>query len=77
NGNNDFYKVHDKFVNCINFQKKSKGDIFFINTGVHPVYENFCNEPPKKEIDCYIRNRVCDGLSISLLHSFEGSEFVI
>lgn len=29
NGNNDFYKVHDKFVNCINFQKKSTGDIFF------------------------------------------------
>lgn len=77
NGNNDFYKVHDKFVNCINFQKKSTGDIFFINTGVHPVFENFCNEPPKKEIDCYIRSRVCDGLSISLLHSFEGSEFVI
>ncbi|EJB4132068.1 DUF4304 domain-containing protein, partial [Escherichia coli] len=37
NGNNDFYKVHDNFVNCINFQKKSTGDIFFINTGVHPV----------------------------------------
>ncbi|MGR4037179.1 DUF4304 domain-containing protein [Escherichia coli] len=75
NGNNDFYKVHDKFVNCINFQKRVQV-IFFINTGVHPVFENFAMNH-RKEIDCYIRNRVCDGLSISLLHSFEGSEFVI
>ncbi|EII4824473.1 DUF4304 domain-containing protein [Escherichia coli] len=77
NSDTDFYKVHDKFVYCINFQKKSTGDIFFINTGVHPIFEGFCNELPTKEIDCYIRNRVCDGLSLSLLNSFEGDEFVI
>lgn len=29
NSDTDFYKVHDKFVYCINFQKKSTGDIFF------------------------------------------------
>ncbi|MFP1463516.1 DUF4304 domain-containing protein [Escherichia coli] len=49
NGNNDFYKVHDNFVNCINFQKKSTGDIFFINTGVHPVFKTFAmNDQQKK-----------------------------
>lgn len=29
NGNNDFYKVHDNFVNCINFQKRVQV-IFFL-----------------------------------------------
>lgn len=51
--------------------------IFFYKHRCSSCVRKFCNEPPKKEIDCYIRNRVCDGLSISLLHSFEGSEFVI
>ncbi len=46
-------------MQCINFQRKSSGDVFFINLGVHPVFRK---DPgalhPRQEMDCYIRHRL-------------------
>lgn len=76
--NHNFLRKNNKFINCINFQKKSAGDLFFINMGVHPVFDEV-SELPTLEIDCYIRHRLkpSNELKVSLLNSTEGKELII
>lgn len=62
NGESDFFKENDEFIKCVNIQRKSSGDVFFINLGVNPIFNGYGDEnPPRKEIDCYIRHRISSG----------------
>ncbi|TKY81317.1 DUF4304 domain-containing protein [Pectobacterium polonicum] len=76
----DFFRENNGFLNCINLQKKTTGDIFFINLGVHPIFAQINSQSlPKREIDCYIRTRLStdEMLSIELLNSPNGVSLVI
>lgn len=55
----DFLRESNDFLNAINLQVKTTGDVFFINMGVHPLFPDLtAAELPAKEIDCYIRTRL-------------------
>ncbi|AFI89109.1 DUF4304 domain-containing protein [Pectobacterium parmentieri] len=76
----NFFRVNNGFLNCINFQRITTGDVFFINLGVHPIFDP--KDTPstfKREIDCYIRTRLSTDkrLSVELFNSSEGISFVI
>lgn len=59
NGRSDFFKEADGFIKCINIQKKSSGDVFFINLGVDPVFNRAEDKDThRKEFDCFIRHRI-------------------
>lgn len=76
----DFFRENNGFINCVNFQIKTTGDVLFINLGVHPMFDQLDHRPyPKKEIDCYIRSRLSTNktLSIALLDSPDDVSFVI
>ncbi|WP_224718615.1 DUF4304 domain-containing protein [Pectobacterium versatile] len=76
----DFFRESNGFLNCINLQKKTTGDIFFINLGVHPVFDQINSQSlPKREIDCYIRTRLStdEMLRVELLDSPNGVSLVI
>ncbi|EPD6619758.1 DUF4304 domain-containing protein [Salmonella enterica subsp. enterica] len=73
----NFYKKNTFFINCINFQRKTSNDAFFINLGVHPIFHD--DTLPNKEIDCYIRHRIggIDGIDINFLNDDCGNDMVI
>lgn len=55
----DFLRENNGFLNAINLQVKTSGDVFFINMGAHPLFPDLtAAELPAKEIDCYIRTRL-------------------
>ncbi|GKX60218.1 hypothetical protein SOASR031_25330 [Leminorella grimontii] len=73
-------RTKDGFINCINFQKKSTGDAFFINMGVHPTFYKLYDESlPNKEIMCEIRSRMVpeEGLCVDLLDSPDGISHIV
>lgn len=63
----DYYREANGFLNAVNFQKKTTGDVFFINLGVHPIFRNDVGmKLSKKEIDCYVRTRISTEKDFSL-----------
>jgi hypothetical protein len=76
----NYIRTKNGFINCINFQKKSTGDVFFINMGVHPIFHGLNDQHlPDREIDCYIRSRMItqDELDIDLLDSPDGISHIV
>ena len=64
----DFLRENHGFINAINIQAKTTGDIFFINIGVHPLFPDLTTaELPAKEIDCYIRTRLATAKGFPLM----------
>ncbi|HEM7578086.1 TPA: DUF4304 domain-containing protein [Serratia marcescens] len=54
---NNVYQKSSSFIKSVNLQRKSSGDMYFINLGVTPIIDGV--EPRSfKEIDAYIRSRV-------------------
>ncbi|MCG8707909.1 DUF4304 domain-containing protein [Brenneria sp. 4F2] len=79
-GTAEFSRQRNGFLNFIKLQRKSSGDVFFINLGVHPLFVNLMNNcQPATEIDCYIRERLSTDvmLSVELLDSSDGVSLII
>ncbi|WP_323637279.1 DUF4304 domain-containing protein [Pectobacterium polaris] len=76
----NFFRERNGFLNYVNFQMKTTRDVFFINLGVHPIFNQLDNHlHPKREIDCYIRFRLStdEMLGVELLDSPDGVCFII
>lgn len=75
----DFHREKNGFLNAVNFQRKSTGEIFFVNLGVHPLFvTKSSGEFSKREVDCYIRTRVSTekSFNIELLYSSDGISII-
>lgn len=55
NRTNNFYKLNGDFYTVVYFQRKSDGNAYFVNVGIHPL---FLNSGVIEEVDCVLRTRL-------------------
>ena len=52
---NNYYKINHDFYTVIYFQRKSDGNAYFVNIGIHPL---FLDSGLLEEVDCALRTRL-------------------